>query len=182
MKNRIISLSLALGFVGIAASVAVSAGQKQTPETSSKTVQSTEKSAPPAAETIAEVVKRGQPLGSSPAVQLADVLKEPQKFADKPVMVEGVIDRVCTRKGCWMELAPKADAGESVRVTFKDYGFFVPLNSQGMKARAEGQFAVKVLSKEKADHYAEEGARLRRNADGSADEISFVASGLELRK
>lgn len=129
-----------------------------------------------------EVVKRGAPIGDSPAVSLATALREPTKFAGKRVVIEGVAARVCSRKGCWMEVAPRLGANESVRVTFKDYGFFVPLNAQGMKVRAEGEFVVKRLSKEQADHYAEEGARLIRNADGTANEIGFIATGVELRR
>jgi hypothetical protein len=128
-----------------------------------------------------DVIKRGAPLGDSPSVAFADVLKEPQKYADKVVTIEGVAERVCTSKGCWMEIAPKAGA-ESVRVTFKDYGFFVPTSSKNFKVKAEGKFAVKVLTKEKADHYEGEGARIKRNADGTANEVTFVAVGVELRK
>ena len=130
----------------------------------------------------AEVVKRGAPLGDSPLVSLAAALREPEKFAGKRVVIEGVAARVCSREGCWMEVAPRLGATESVRVTFKDHGFSVPLNSQGMRVRAEGEFVVKRLSKEQADHYAEEGARLIRNADGTANEIGFIATGVELRR
>ena len=124
-------------------------------------------------------IKRGAPLGDSPAVALSDVLKDPHRYADKAVLVEGVVERVCTRKGCWIELAPEPGAA-GVRVTFKDYGFFVPVDAQGMKVKAEGAVVVKELSKEKADHYAEEGARIKRNADGTATEVTFVAAGVEL--
>ncbi len=173
MKKKTFPLAFIICFA--ASGVNVSVAQKKSTEASVQPKQSVNKPAP-------EVIKRGAPLGDSASVELADVLKEPQKFADKMVRVEGVIERVCTNKGCWMELAPQAGAVESVRVTFKDYGFFVPITSQGMKAHAEGQFAVKVLSKEMADHYEGEGARLKRNQDGTATEISFLASGVELRK
>ena len=173
MKRKTFQLAFIICFA--ASGVNVSVAQKKSTAASVQPKQSVTKSA-------LEVIKRGAPLGDSAAVELADVLKEPQKFADKMVRVEGIIERVCTNKGCWMELAPQASATESVRVTFKDYGFFVPTTSQGMKAQAEGQFAVKVLSKEKADHYEGEGARLKRNEDGTATEISFLASGVELRK
>ena len=80
-----------------------------------------------------------------------------------------------------MVLAPAMDK-DGVRVTFKDYGFFIPLDSKGMKARAEGVTTIKTLSKKEADHLEGEGAKLNRNADGTANEVSFVASGVELRK
>lgn len=128
-----------------------------------------------------QVVKRGAPLGSSQPVKLSEVLAEPQKFADKPLIVEGLVERVCQKQGCWMELVPEKGA-RGVRVTFGDHAFFVPFNSSGLKARAEGKVSVKLLTKEEADHLEEDGAKLHRDKDGEASEVSFVATGLELRK
>ena len=116
------------------------------------------------------------------AVPLATVLSAPAEYMKTPVVVEGVATNACERKGCWMEFKASADADQSVRVTFKDYGFFVPLDAKGMKVRAEGVTTVKKLSKAEADHLEEEGAKLKRNEDGSAIEVSFVASGVELTK
>jgi Domain of unknown function (DUF4920) len=129
----------------------------------------------------ADVVKRGAALGNSPTVALAEVLEAPKLFSGRMVMIDGVVERNCTDKGCWMEIAPKTGA-QGVRVTFKNYGFFIPLNSKGMRARAEGEFTVSQITKEKADHLEGEGAHLRRNADGSATEVTFIASGVEFRK
>jgi len=127
-----------------------------------------------------QVVLRGAPIGKSARVDLATVVQNPQAYTRKPVVVEGMVDRACTNKGCWMQLAPAAGA-PGVRVTFKDYAFFVPLNSAGMKARAEGVMVVKRHSKKDADHLEAEGAALTRNPDGTATEVSFVARGVELR-
>jgi hypothetical protein len=144
-------------------------------------VQNSQKASPKAVEQVYEPLKRGEALGGSPAAALADLIKDPRSFTGKRVIVEGVIARVCSKKGCWMELTPKA--GETgLRVTFKDYGFFVPTDSKGMKVKAEGEVSIKVLSKADADHLAAEGANLKRNADGTADETGFIASGVELRK
>ena len=130
----------------------------------------------------AEVVKRGAPLGDSPQVKFADALKEPQKYAGKTVRIEGVVRRVCKMEGCWMEIAPDAES-ETVRVTFKDHGFFVPKDGDGLKFRAEGELKLKTLSKEEVDHLVkEDGAKIKANPDGTANEISFVATGVELWK
>ena len=128
-----------------------------------------------------ETIKRGAAIAAdAKVVALATVLASPVEYSNAPVVVEGVVTNACERKGCWMQLKPAAGADQAVRVTFKDYGFFVPLDSKGMKARAEGVTTVKKLSKAEADHLEEEGAKLKRNEDGSAVEVSFVASGVEL--
>jgi hypothetical protein len=96
------------------------------------------------------VVKRGAAIGDSPTVALADVIKNPDKFADKSVIFQGTIAEVCQKKGCWMKVLPM-EGETGVRVTFLDYGFFVPKDSKGMLVRAEGTFHTKVWSKEDAE-------------------------------
>ena len=49
---------------------------------------------------------------------------------------EAKVRRACEKKGCWMELAGAEGIGPGMRVTFKDYGFFVPKDSRGRWARA----------------------------------------------
>ena len=82
-----------------------------------------------------------------------------------------------------MELAEK-EGSRSVRVTFGDHAFFIPLNAAGMKVTAEGVFKTKTLSKEQVDHLInEDGAKFaNRNTDGTVTEISFDATGVELTK
>jgi len=128
------------------------------------------------------VLKRGAALGDSKKVSLAKVIKDPAKYSGKTVRVEGVIVRSCTMEGCWAELAPDKD-GKKVRVKMKDHAFFIPLQSAGAKAKAEGVFSVKTLTKEHVDHLIGDGAKIdNRNADGTVTEISFEATGIELKK
>jgi hypothetical protein len=129
------------------------------------------------------VIKKGEPLGANPAavvVSLADVLKDPAAYAGKTIRVEGVIERSCKNMGCWMEIAA-TKGGDTVRAETK-HKFFIPLDAAGMKIKAEGTVEVKTISKEEAEHMASEGAKLKLNPDGTATEISFVATGVELSK
>jgi hypothetical protein len=129
----------------------------------------------------ADVVKRGAPVSPTKPVALATVLASPRAYTKEPVVVEGVIEKSCTARGCWMELAP-AEGAKSVRVTFEDEKFFIPLTAKGMQARAEGITTIHTLTKAEADHLAGEGATLTRNEDGTADEVSFIATGVELTR
>lgn len=124
---------------------------------------------------------RGEPLKDAPAVPLAELLAKPQAHAGKTVRVEGTVRKACEKKGCWMELA-EGPKGAGVRVTFKDYGFFVPLDSAGSSARVEGVVNVKELSEATAKHYESEGATVPRSSDGKAREVQLVATGVELRR
>lgn len=127
-------------------------------------------------------IRRGEAVGAAATVALADVLREPAKFAGRKVTVEGVVERVCRKQGCWVQIAPEAGAAWGVRVTF-DHKFFVPKDADKMKFRASGTFAVKTLSKEEVEHLTkDDGAKVRARADGTAEEVSFVATGVELWK
>ncbi|HEX8068886.1 MAG TPA: DUF4920 domain-containing protein [Pyrinomonadaceae bacterium] len=127
-------------------------------------------------------VKRGQPIADEQRVAFADALKEPQAYAGKQVVIEGVVNRVCKKEGCWMEIAPAKDAA-SIRVTFKNHAFFVPKDADGSKFRAAGEFTVRKLDKATVEHLVkEDGAQIKTNPDGTADEVTFVATGVELWK
>jgi uncharacterized protein YdeI (BOF family) len=127
-------------------------------------------------------MKRGAPLGKSKKVSLAKVMKDPAKYSGKMVRVEGVIVRSCKMEGCWLELAPSKEA-KAVRVKMKDHAFFVPLNSADAKAKAEGIFTVKTISKDEVEHMVKEGAKYNDiNKDGTVTEISFEAYGVELTR
>jgi hypothetical protein len=127
-------------------------------------------------------LRRGAEIGKAKKVSLEKVMQDPSKYSGQLVRVEGVIVRSCKMEGCWAELAAKAD-GKPVRAKMKDHAFFIPLQSAGAKARAEGVFTVKTLTKAMVDHMIDEdGAKFpNRNADGTVTEISFEATGIELR-
>ncbi len=66
-------------------------------------------------------------------------------------------------------------------MTFKDYGFFVPTDSAGSKARVEARVESKLIKPELVAHLEQEGANFaNKSADGSAREVRLVASGVEL--
>jgi hypothetical protein len=157
-------------------------GQKAMTSTDEKPV-TNEQNAPVTLK-AGETITRGAALAKgTKKVAIEKVLASPDKFAGKTVAVEGVIVRSCKMEGCWMEMASK-EGGKSVRVTFGDHAFFIPLNAAGMKVKAQGTFKTNVLSKEKVDHLiSEDGAKFEnRNADGTVTEVSFDATGVELTK
>ncbi len=127
-------------------------------------------------------ILRGDPIGAeTQRVSFADALKEPQKYAGKTVVIEGVVRRVCQMEGCWVEIGPK-EGGGAVRVTF-DHKFSVPKDAAEMNFRAEGTLKVKTLDRETVEHLVkDDGAKIKTNPDGTADEVTFLATGVELWK
>jgi len=127
------------------------------------------------------LIIRGKKIGKPANVQLADLLASPERQQGKEVVVEGKVRRACERMGCWVELAD-TDEGPGVRITFKNYGFFVPVDSAGAKAKVAGTVKIVELSEATAAHYESEGARVAQDAKGSRREVQLVASGVELRR
>jgi len=143
-------------------------------------------SAPPpsaaSAAAAATVGKFGAPLGGGPSERLASVLEDPEQYAGRDLKVEGHVRRACTAMGCWMELAESsAPDAPGCRVMMKDHAFFVPTDSAGADARVEGTLAVRRIEPAQVTHMESEGATFPNKApDGSAQEVRFVASGVEL--
>lgn len=74
-------------------------------------------------------------------------------YQGEAVLVETPIAKVCQKKGCFFVAQHGAD---TVRVTFADYGFFIPTDSGGKTVTLAGTFARKPVDKAEADHMAED--------------------------
>jgi hypothetical protein len=85
--------------------------------------------------------------------------------------------KVCHVKGCWMTLAGQKKTSRA-RITFKDYAFFVPKDSQGMRGVLSGTVEVKTLGEAERAHLAED-AQVDVSEIPKA-ELRIVAEGLEL--
>jgi hypothetical protein len=117
-------------------------------------------------------------------VGLAALLEDPSAHPDRPVRVEGMVRKACTRRGCWMELATAmADDAPGCRVIMKDHAFFVPTDSAGSRALVEGYVQTQTVSAAVVAHMEGEGGRFpNKNPDGTATEVRIVASGVDLQR
>ena len=91
----------------------------------------------------------------------------------------GRITEVCQAKGCWMKV--DLENGKQVFVKFKDYGFFVPLDSADKDVVMNGKAFVEEMSVEEQRHYAEdEGATKEAIAKITKPKktLRFVADGV----
>ena len=95
----------------------------------------------------------------------------------KTVRVGGTVKAVCRKKGCWMTLS--GTEGTSVaRITFKDYGFFVPLDCSGSTASVEGVVKLKTLSDGERAHLAKDAGKDVK--DVPKHEVRIVATAVSL--
>jgi hypothetical protein len=93
----------------------------------------------------------GSPLDEAvPLVELADV---GAGNVGETVRVEARVSQVCKKKGCFFIAV---DGDTTVRVSFKDYGFFVPTDVSGKRVTFVGEIIEKELSKEEAEHFTQD--------------------------
>ena len=116
------------------------------------------------------------------AVEITD-LEAMKSTLDDAVEFNGKIkvkiEEVCQEKGCWFKTV--LPDGSELRVTFKDYGFFVPKNAAGYTAVIEGVALTKEVDVETLKHYAEDAGKSKEEIDQITEagkEYSFVASGV----
>jgi hypothetical protein len=124
----------------------------------------------------------GGALTDASETTFAELVSNVDKYDGKTVKVAAVVSSVCRKKGCWMVLGdPTAKSPVTVRVTMKDYGFFVPKDCDGKSALVEGVFKKKVLSEAMAKHYASDGGQDPSKVSGDKLELSLVANGVVIQ-
>jgi len=134
-----------------------------------------------AAESATEGAHFGKKINSAEALPITQMLAlmTEEKKVETPAKVAGTIESVCKKKGCWMTL--KKDDGSTMRVTFKDYGFFVPLDCDGKKAIVEGIAKVDTVSVDMLRHYAEDEGLSKEEVEKITEpeiDVSFIADGV----
>lgn len=98
-------------------------------------------------------------------------------FKAQKVATQGTIKQVCQKKGCFFML----NAGEkNIRVSFKDYKFFIPTDAAGSKVQLMGIFRVKDISEDQARHYAEDAGGDANKVMGPQKEYNIVASSVKI--
>ncbi len=118
----------------------------------------------------------GDEINAENSISTSDFLSTVSE-TEAAYKIEGVVEEVCQAKGCWLKV--KNDQGQSIRVTFKDYGFFVPKDIAGRTVILEGQASTVVLEEDVAKHYADDSGK--EYDESMRNEVSVVASGVLVR-
>lgn len=98
-----------------------------------------------------------------------------------PAKVVGTVSSVCQKKGCWMTLVSPQPGKPEMRVTFKDYAFFMPKNLSGKKVVIEGFAIVETTSVADLQHYAEDAGKTKAEIQAITKpkrELAFEAAGV----
>jgi hypothetical protein len=71
---------------------------------------------------------------NQPLVSLADIAKNPDRYANRVVATAGKVTAVCQEMGCWMEIQ---DASGRAHIRMHGHAFFVPKTASGHQARVQ---------------------------------------------
>lgn len=112
-----------------------------------------------------EVIYRGKKINEKGAIPASSLLEAMGDKKEMKTKIEAEIITCCQKKGCWVQVDIGND--ELMRVTFKDYGFFMPLDCPGRTAIMEGKAYYETVSVDMVRHYAEDAGK-------SAEEIAAI--------
>lgn len=134
-------------------------------------------------EKVREMTSFGEKINKEGAMPLHTLSALMAKQDSLNIKLTGEIVEVCQKKGCWMVM----DLGEGhlMRVTFRDYSFFVPQDIVGKKAVVSGTAKKETTSVERLRHYAEDAGKSPEEIKAiqtPQKEIVFIADGVLLEK
>ena len=95
--------------------------------------------------------------------------------------IQGRVDEVCQAKGCWMTVS--GGEGQEMKVTFKDYGFFVPKDIGGSEVIMHGVAYIQETPVAELRHFAEDAGASEEEIsaiDAPRRELRFLAEGVQL--
>jgi Domain of unknown function (DUF4920) len=121
----------------------------------------------------------GKKIKDKKAVNVTELPTKMGSEQQLETRVTGTVESVCQVKGCWMKV--NMDNGQTMRVTFKDYGFFVPKDIAGKTVVFEGEAKMKTTSVAELKHYAEDAGKSKDEIAKITEpkhELTFVADGV----
>jgi hypothetical protein len=110
----------------------------------------------------------GAPLNEQlPTVTLDELARSPSEHLGVAFQVELPIAKVCQKKGCFFIAQAEQ---QTFRVSFKDYGFFIPTDAGGKTVLLNGELVRKEVTRKQAAHFNSD---LKAGADSIKSGVSY---------
>lgn len=126
--------------------------------------------------------KYGAEITVENAIAVSEIPALLEKQDSVEIKVVGKIGECCQKKGCWMKV-PISESQEML-VRFKDYGFFVPMDSEGKEIVMEGKVKKEIIPVAQLRHYAEDAGKSKEEIEKITEDevkISFMATGVIIK-
>ncbi len=167
-------------FLGIALSLAIISCKKETNE-------EVEKVTPTEVIDVSQYEPFGAEISTDGVISADEMLAKYESMAvgdSVEITFKGKVNSVCQAKGCWMKLDLEKPESESF-VRFKDYKFFVPMDSEGSEAIIKGYAYKDETSVEELKHYAKDAGKSEEEIAKITEpkiEYRFLADGVLMKK
>ncbi len=123
----------------------------------------------------------GAPVTAKNAIPYEQFLPKMARVDSMPAKVSGQVIAVCQKKGCWMTLQSTQPGKPEMRVTFKDYAFFMPKDLSGRQVVVDGFARVETTPIEVLRHFAEDAGKSPEEIARITEpkrELTFEAAGV----
>ena len=121
----------------------------------------------------------GAPVVSAEsAMPLGDLVAAGEEYLGREITLTTRVAKVCRKKGCFF-IARDGDA--VARITFRDYGFFIPTDSAGKEVLLNGTFERREITEAQAKHYRKDLGEAPAEAGGGS-EYHIVATAIRIPK
>lgn len=129
------------------------------------------------------VTKHGEDISEDGAVTPVEFLAKFEGQDSLEVKLAANVIDVCQKKGCWMNV----DLGneKTMRITFKDYEFFVPKDAAGKLATLQGVATIDTTDVATLKHYAEDANATQEEIDAITEpeyNYAFEATGVIIKE
>jgi hypothetical protein len=131
--------------------------------------------------------KFGEAVDLTKLISVTELMASPNDYLQQPVTIEGTVVSVCTKRGCWMEIAAQ-ESGERLRVKVRDGNMVFPISARGKQAYATGTLMAIPLDLEQTRMYLESQAKKQQQVFEAAEVTELVTlyqlqpSGVEIRE
>ncbi|MBB1269698.1 DUF4920 domain-containing protein [Shewanella sp. SR44-3] len=131
--------------------------------------------------------KFGEAVDLKKLIPVAELMASPSEHLQQAVTIEGTVVSVCTKRGCWMEIAAQ-ESSERLRVKVRDGDMVFPISARGKHAYATGMLTEIVLSPEQSRSYLENQAKKNQQVFDASAAIEAVTLyqlqpiGVEIRE
>jgi hypothetical protein len=111
------------------------------------------------------------------AVTLSELVSHADDYVGRSVTVTTQVAKVCRKKGCFF-IAREGDT--MARITFKDYGFFIPTDTGGKEVTLNGTLERRQITERQARHYREDLGEDPSGGAKAGTEYHIVATAVRI--
>jgi uncharacterized protein DUF4920 len=129
-----------------------------------------------------EITKHGEDIIEDGALTPTEFLAQFEGKESFETKLAATINEVCSKKGCWMML--DLGDGKDMRVTFLDYGFFMPKDAAGKIAIVKGVAIMDTTDVATLKHYLEDANATQEEIDAITEpefNFAFEATGVIIK-